>query len=34
MLAIVDEYTRESLAIDVERRLGSEDVLSGSRSSF
>ncbi len=27
MLAIVDEYTRECLAIDVERRLGSEDVL-------
>ncbi len=27
MLAIVDEFTRECLAIDVERRLGSEDVL-------
>ncbi len=27
MLAIVDEYTRECLAIDVERRLSSEDVL-------
>ncbi len=27
MLTIVDEYTRECLAIDVERRLGSEDVL-------
>jgi len=27
MLTIVDEYTRESLAIDVERRLCSEDVL-------
>jgi len=27
MLTIVDEYTRECLAIDVERRLDSEDVL-------
>ena len=27
MLTIVDEFTRECLAIDVERRLGSEDVL-------
>jgi transposase InsO family protein len=27
MLTIVDEYTRESLAIDVERRLNSQDVL-------
>jgi transposase InsO family protein len=27
MLVIVDEYTRECLAIDVERRLDSEDVL-------
>jgi transposase InsO family protein len=27
MLVIVDEFTRECLAIDVERRLGSEDVL-------
>ncbi len=27
MLVIVDEYTRECLAIDVARRLGSEDVL-------
>jgi transposase InsO family protein len=27
MLAIVDEFTRECLAIDVERRLSSEDVL-------
>jgi putative transposase len=27
MLTIVDEFTRERLAIDVERRLGSEDVL-------
>jgi transposase InsO family protein len=27
MLALVDEYTRECLAIDVERRLDSEDVL-------
>ena len=27
MLAVVDEYTRECLGIDVERRLGSEDVL-------
>ncbi len=27
MLTIVDEYTRECLAIDVARRLGSEDVL-------
>ncbi len=27
MLTIVDEYTRECLAIDVERRLGSEDVM-------
>jgi transposase InsO family protein len=27
MLAILDEYTRECLAIDVERRLNSQDVL-------
>jgi transposase InsO family protein len=27
MLAVMDEYTRESLAIEVERRLGSQDVL-------
>jgi transposase InsO family protein len=27
MLTLIDEYTRESLAIDVERRLTSEDVL-------
>ena len=27
LLTIVDEYTRESLAIDVERKLNSEDVL-------
>ena len=27
MLTIVDEYTRECLAIDVERKLGSNDVL-------
>jgi len=27
MLTLVDEYTRECLAIDVERRLDSEDVL-------
>jgi len=27
MLVIVDEFTRECPAIDVERRLGSEDVL-------
>ena len=27
MLAIVDEYTRERLAIDVARRLNSQDVL-------
>jgi putative transposase len=27
MLAVVDEYSRECLAIDVERRLSSEDVL-------
>jgi transposase InsO family protein len=27
MLAVVDEYTRECLAIDVKRRLNSEDVL-------
>jgi putative transposase len=27
MLTIMDEYTRESLSIDVERRLNSEDVL-------
>jgi transposase InsO family protein len=27
MLTLVDEYTRECLAIDVERRLGSEDVI-------
>jgi len=27
MLAIMDEYTRECLSIDVERRLNSEDVL-------
>jgi transposase InsO family protein len=27
MLTIMDEYTRESLSIDVERRLDSEDVL-------
>ena len=27
MLSVVDEYTRECLAIDVERRLNSEDVL-------
>ncbi len=27
MLTMVDEYTRECLAIDVERRLGSDDVL-------
>ena len=27
ILTIVDEFTRECLAIDVERRLGSEDVL-------
>ncbi len=27
MLTLVDEYTRECLAIDVERRLGSKDVL-------
>jgi transposase InsO family protein len=29
MLTMVDEYTRECLAIDVERRLDSEDVLEG-----
>ena len=28
MLTIIDEYTRECLAIVVERRLNSEDVLS------
>lgn len=27
LLAVVDEYTRECLSVDVERRLGSEDVL-------
>jgi len=27
MLTLVDEYTRECLAIDVEPRLDSEDVL-------
>ena len=27
MLTIVDDLTRECLAIDVERRLGAEDVL-------
>ena len=27
ILTIIDEYTRECLAIRVERRLGSEDVI-------
>ena len=27
MLTLIDEYSRECLAIDVERRLTSEDVL-------
>ena len=27
MLAVMDEFTRECLALDVERRLNSEDVL-------
>ena len=27
MLTVIDEYSRESLAIDVSRRLNSEDIL-------